>query len=249
MTTHARTIFMITMLFFLGSSMVMALPKMYLPEDGFDFGYVPQDVKVSHTFTIKSVGEDSLKIIKVTPGCSCTKAPLKKQELAPGEDTELEIIFSTGKRSGKVVKRPRMLTSEGQPESSFNIKSYVVSPTDTTSPLVVEPFHVQVSRYGTVEHMIGDFKLTNTSGKDVAVSLIDQPEEYFTVEVPKSVPAGGTVTGHVNIKNAYRNISFDKSFTIGVKSDKETRYTIPVRRRLLGEQADKNTAENNNKSH
>lgn len=50
------------------ASQVMALPKMYMPEEKFDFGFVPQDSKVSHTFWIKSVGEDSLKILKVTPG-------------------------------------------------------------------------------------------------------------------------------------------------------------------------------------
>jgi hypothetical protein len=46
----------------------MAVPKMFLPEEKFDFGYVPQDSKVSHVFWIKSVGEDTLKILNVKPG-------------------------------------------------------------------------------------------------------------------------------------------------------------------------------------
>lgn len=46
----------------------MAVPKMFLPEEKFDFGFVPQDVKISHVFWIKSVGDDSLKILKVKPG-------------------------------------------------------------------------------------------------------------------------------------------------------------------------------------
>jgi hypothetical protein len=46
----------------------MAVPKMFLPEEKFDFGFVPQDSKVSHTFWIKSVGEDTLKILNVKPG-------------------------------------------------------------------------------------------------------------------------------------------------------------------------------------
>ena len=46
----------------------MALPKMFLPEEKFDFGVVPQDSKVSHVFWIKSVGDDSLKILQVKPG-------------------------------------------------------------------------------------------------------------------------------------------------------------------------------------
>ena len=47
---------------------VSAAPQMKLKEDSFDFGYVPQNSKISHIFWLKSVGTDSLKILKVVPG-------------------------------------------------------------------------------------------------------------------------------------------------------------------------------------
>lgn len=49
-------------------SPALAVPKMFLPEEKFDFGFAPQDCKITHTFWIKSVGDDSLKILKVEPG-------------------------------------------------------------------------------------------------------------------------------------------------------------------------------------
>ena len=45
-----------------------AAPRMVIPESKFDFGYVPQNSKISHSFWIKSEGDDSLKILKVVPG-------------------------------------------------------------------------------------------------------------------------------------------------------------------------------------
>lgn len=42
--------------------------KMELLETDFDFGYVPQNSRISHIFWIKNVGEDSLEIINVKPG-------------------------------------------------------------------------------------------------------------------------------------------------------------------------------------
>lgn len=60
-------IVMLIMIFLL-SSMAMALPKMFLPQEEFSFGFVPQNSKISHVFWIKSVGEDSLIIISVKPG-------------------------------------------------------------------------------------------------------------------------------------------------------------------------------------
>jgi len=42
--------------------------RLYLPELEFDFGFVPQDAAVSHSFWIENKGQDSLEIIQVKPG-------------------------------------------------------------------------------------------------------------------------------------------------------------------------------------
>lgn len=43
-------------------------PRLTLPESSFDFGFVPQNAKVSHVFWLHSTGDDTLKILKVIPG-------------------------------------------------------------------------------------------------------------------------------------------------------------------------------------
>ena len=60
-------IILLTLSFML-SSLVLAQAKMYIANESFDFGYTPQNCKVSHVFWIKSVGNDSLKIVDVKPG-------------------------------------------------------------------------------------------------------------------------------------------------------------------------------------
>ncbi len=65
-TWLATAILAILVLLFV--SQAMAVPKMFLPEEKFDFGFVPQDSKISHVFWIKSVGDDTLKILNVKPG-------------------------------------------------------------------------------------------------------------------------------------------------------------------------------------
>lgn len=47
---------------------VLGAPRMTIPEASFDFGYCPQNSKVSHDFWLVSTGDDSLKILKVIPG-------------------------------------------------------------------------------------------------------------------------------------------------------------------------------------
>jgi hypothetical protein len=43
-------------------------PRISFSETSWDFGRTPQMSYVSHTFWIKNIGGDTLKIIKVTPG-------------------------------------------------------------------------------------------------------------------------------------------------------------------------------------
>ncbi len=59
---------LMAILIFMLNSNLAAQPKMSLPESVFEFGYVPQNSKISHIFWIHSTGTDSLKIIKVSPG-------------------------------------------------------------------------------------------------------------------------------------------------------------------------------------
>lgn len=46
----------------------LAGPKLTIPEQEFDFGYVPQGAKIAHEFWLYSTGDDTLKILKVSPG-------------------------------------------------------------------------------------------------------------------------------------------------------------------------------------
>lgn len=49
-------------------SAVSAAPRLVIEEEEFNFGYVPQNSKISHVFWLRSEGDDSLKILKVVPG-------------------------------------------------------------------------------------------------------------------------------------------------------------------------------------
>jgi hypothetical protein len=50
------------------ASAVSAAPRLVMPEQDFNFGFVPQNSQVSHVFWLYSKGDDTLKIIQVVPG-------------------------------------------------------------------------------------------------------------------------------------------------------------------------------------
>ena len=53
-------------LFVVGNA--QAAPQLLIKEKIFNFGYVPQNSKISHVFWLYSTGDDTLKILKVKPG-------------------------------------------------------------------------------------------------------------------------------------------------------------------------------------
>ena len=58
----------VVLLVLLLAATILSAPRMIIPESSFDFGYAPQNAKITHVFWVKSPGTDSLKILKVVPG-------------------------------------------------------------------------------------------------------------------------------------------------------------------------------------
>jgi len=68
---------LVWMLLLLGAPLAAAAalgPKAQVPETSHDFGEVFEDVKLTHTFTIKNIGDALLEIKDIDSDCACTAA-------------------------------------------------------------------------------------------------------------------------------------------------------------------------------
>ncbi len=63
-----RKLLVIALFLILVPGMVMAKPKLNMPETHWDFGSVPQNSVLSHDYWIRNSGDDTLKIFDVKPG-------------------------------------------------------------------------------------------------------------------------------------------------------------------------------------
>ena len=218
-------------------SVASGAPRLILEESEFDFGYVPQNALISHIFWLKSAGDDSLKILNVIPGCGCTKAPLEDSELAVGDSTRLEILFSTGHYSSRVTKSPRIETNEGPPHKSVRIVANVVTRPDSTYPITFKPYKLDISQFGEKVRDEMRFEITNVSEQNLEIGLVDRPEGLFSLELPSTLGAGQTATVVLRLHADAVETSFEKSITIELNDQQSSRFTIPVKRtlRLPGE--------------
>ena len=68
---HPKTLLflsLIVIVVLIMSSSLLAQPRLTIKNNSFDFGFVPQNSKISHNFWLYSTGEDTLRILRVKPG-------------------------------------------------------------------------------------------------------------------------------------------------------------------------------------
>jgi hypothetical protein len=224
-----RAIVVLVAAAFLGA-MAQAAPRLTISDGEFDFGFAPQNSQVTHVFWLHSTGDDSLKIIKVTPGCGCTQTPLQKENLAAGDSTQLEVVFSTGMYSNRVTKTPRIATNEGPPDKLVRITTDVVTNPDSTYPVVVHPYKLDLSQFGEKVRDEIKFTIHNVSTQPLTPTLIYSPSDFIEVTLPKQIGAGKTAEGTVKIRKEHLDKPFIKSFTLQMDDEKKSRFTVPVTR-------------------
>ncbi|MEW6051385.1 MAG: DUF1573 domain-containing protein [Candidatus Zixiibacteriota bacterium] len=206
-------------------------PKLTIPGDHFDFGFVPQNCKVSHIFWLHSTGDDTVRIASVIPGCGCTEAPLKKTALAPGDSTPLEVTFSSGSYVGAVVKEPSIQLKNELPESHVQIKCRVVVRPDSTAPIVFKPYALNLTQFGETPRTEARFSITNVTAEDVSLSIESIPDDVLALELATTVKAGQTIQGIVRLKPEAMSRGFDKSITFRLSDEPRSRFTLPVTRK------------------
>lgn len=152
--------------------------------------------------------------------------------LAVGDSTRLEIIFSTKKYKNRVSKRPRIQTNAGPPDKTVQIISHVVARPDSTFPVVIKPYKLDLSQFTEKVRDQINFKITNVSDDDMDLRIISEEPDYFNVSLPKSIGAGKTIEGTLKLTRNHLKNSFDKSFTFELSDEKGSRFTVPVKRTI-----------------
>ena len=88
--------------------------KFEFEETTFDFGTVNEGDKVKHAFKFKNVGTMPLIISYARSTCGCTVPKWPKNAIAPGESSEISVVFNTTKKPNK-QKKPIIITSNAYP--------------------------------------------------------------------------------------------------------------------------------------
>ncbi len=76
-----------------------------------DFGTITQGEKVTHAFKFKNTGSTNLLIISAQGSCGCTVPSYPKEPISPGKEANVDVVFDSDGKSGKVEKTVTLLTN------------------------------------------------------------------------------------------------------------------------------------------
>ena len=198
-------------------------------EHNFDFGCMPKGAKVTHTYNIENKGTDTLRIIKVTPSCGCTYAPLSKSDVGPGDSSQLDIFFDSKKFHGKITKKVSVLSNDPtDPFTEIYFSALVdrVHPLLSATPAVVESSLEEREKIGSSYQV----KLSNTGDAPIGVDIVSSSEPYLEAKLSRaSIEPGQSIDLIIKLRST-RESQKDAwySVTLETNDPQKQRLTIPL---------------------
>jgi len=211
MKNFKTTAILIILIFIVMTNILVAqepASKIALPETVFDFGFFADDARVVHTFTIKNEGDDTLRIIKVKPGCGCTAAPLRNANIAPNDSTFVDVYFDSKRLTGLVKKKVTILSND--PINPL-MEAATISITGKKHPYI--QYDPEVINFGRLSADKLDKEyvstLTNITDADVELEIVDYSIDYIDVALKSNLLKPGESTEFVM---TLRRIPLDPNF-------------------------------------
>jgi hypothetical protein len=157
-----------------------------------------------------------------------------KSELAVGDSTWIELIFTTGSNKGTVSKSARVTTNDtivGPISISFKVDA--AEPTDSAYKLAAQPFQLDFGPIEAKRRPKLETKITNLSPEEMELSVVAYPPDYFKkVQLSNDdLKPGDDTKLKVELNRDREEEQFRKTITIEGKSKTNTdkiRITIPV---------------------
>ncbi len=201
-------------------------PKIFLPEGEWDFGYLPQGSTVSHLFTIKNIGDDTLQIYKVRSGCACTLAPLEKDLLAPQESTFLKVIFNSKNYQGPKNMGVAVFSNDTSASSDI----YFTANVENEIPLVkIDPLQVYFDSAKIGKNAQRKVNILNNSSFPLQITIVEKPEEPMDFQISRTdlnPEEEAEITFQISPKA--KSGPFQTDLILDFQGEERIRYTLPV---------------------
>lgn len=170
--------------FFVASFALFAQPKIEIVGgETLDWGKVKlEDSPLTKKVKIKNAGTETLKILKVKPGCGCTTAPLDKTELKSGEVATMDVSLRLSS-GGQVSKSIRIESNDAEKANTM-----VILKADVFTAVTVAPKYLSFRNMTVGEQSKAVTTITNNTDKPIKIKNIKLNPDYILINInPETV--------------------------------------------------------------
>ncbi len=113
-------------------------PRIQFAESEYDFGKVSSGTVVKHSFVFTNIGNATLEIKDVKPGCGCTTAGTWDKQIEPGKTGSIPLEFNSANFGGTILKQATVTCNDpAQSNVVLHIKGTVWKPIEVTPTMAV----------------------------------------------------------------------------------------------------------------
>ncbi len=201
--------------------------RLKLEENSWDFGYIPNFMKVSHIFHIENQGRDTLIITRVRSDCGCTHIPLRKSWIGPKEKTELELIFDPSKFHGPIQKAVSIVSNDKDAPLSDILFTAQVG---LKNPMIrLNPEGILFDTLTSSQERMKEVKVENISKSNLFILVVQKPEEFIDYGIEKFELGPGEKTQiYFKTRPPLPSGLIRTSLTLEFSGLEKIRCTIPI---------------------
>lgn len=199
-------------------------PRIKTALEIFEFGYVPQDATVSHIYWLQNPGTETVTIKQIKPNCGCTTVSPTDSSIAVGDSLPVEIVFGTGKISGKVEKFTRIISNAAGRVPALQFHALVYKPAARPGTFSITP---EVLNTGTAKS--GRITIKNTGKTPVRLTVVDLPSLFIHLDTNEmTLEPEESKEMSVSLIDQTAEGEFTKSVTFEANDSAKTRITLPI---------------------
>lgn len=202
--------------------------RLLVVSDSWDFGFMPQNAKVTHRYILENTGDDTLFIEEVKPTCGCTSAPLSKDKLAPGEKVPVDVTFDSKTFNGALTKHVNVVSSDKEsPRYELSFKAHVGA-----APAVglSAGSDIRFDKVAVNEARQARLPLVNLAAGPVNIRIADAPGAFLKASLSReSLAPREQAELVVETASALPAGDFHSSVTLEMSGAQAIRFTVPIR--------------------
>jgi len=184
---------LLSSLFVLASSQfqIFAQPKIKMLKTEKNWGDVNYQHTLSEEIKFINIGDDTLKIIDIRPGCGCTVVPSYSSQVAPGDTGSISIKLNVKTYTGQITKSVNIFTTDpSSAHVTYLLKCNVIR------PFVIIPRYISFDKLYVGQEGTANTIIKNTSNIDATIKNIETSSNLLELNIKEGdiIKSGESMT-------------------------------------------------------